>query len=121
LARLLIAVIDLPISLQVEGVLNAWFAKAKDDDIDFLDFVLFKVIKYLPENNSIRKQWIDRCVELALNVEHPSLIESLILTLKQEALKNSKLVAIASKLAKDSKQMQRVLLNACDLKINGEG
>jgi hypothetical protein len=53
-----IAVLDLPLSLQVESVLSTWIAKAGDEDIDFLDVILFHVIKNLPSNNSLRNQWI---------------------------------------------------------------
>jgi|SRR3989338_7461310 len=113
-----IAVLDLPLSLQVESVLNAWIIKAGDDDIDFLDAILFNVVKNLPSNNSLRNQWISRCVGLALRAKHSSLIESLILVLKKEALGNSELMEIATSIAVSSKQMRRVLLNACGLEIN---
>jgi len=118
---LLIALIDLPFGLvQFEGISNAWITKAKDDDIDFLDLILFKVIKNLPVDNSLRKQWISHCTKLALQTRHPSLIESLVLVLKHETLNNPELLAIASKLAENWKQMHRVLLNACGLKINNK-
>lgn len=112
---LLIALIDLPISLQLEGILKAWLAKAKDNEVDLLDLVLFKVIKNLPSDSLLRKQWLDRCSELAIKKRHISLIESLILVLRKEALNNSELMEIASEHAKNSKQMQRVLLNACEI------
>ena len=115
---LIIALIELPISLQLEGILNAWIAKAQENDIDFLDLILFKIIKNLPVDNTLRKQWISHCTKLALQTKHPSLIESLVLILKHEILDKSELLAIASKLAENSKQMQRALLNACGLKIN---
>lgn len=117
---LLIALIELPISLQLEGILNAWITKAKDDDIELLDLILFKVIKNLPLNNSLRRQWITHCAKLALQTKHPSLIESLVLVLKQETLNSPELLALASQLAENSKQMQRVLLNACGFKISNE-
>jgi hypothetical protein len=117
---LLIALIELPISLQLEGILNAWLAKAQESDIDFLDLVLFKIIKNLPVDNALRKQWISHCTKLALQTKHPSLIESLVLALKHEMLDNPELLAVASKLAENSKQMQRALLNSCGLKIKNK-
>lgn len=116
----LIALMELSSSIQVEGILNAWISKSKDDDIDVLDLILFKVIKNLPPNNLLRVQWISRCIKLAIQTKNPSLVESLVLVLKHEFVNNSELFAIASDIARDSKQMQRVLFNACGVKISPE-
>ena len=81
-----------------------------------MDLILFKIIKNLPTDNLLRQQWIDRCFELAIKKNHASLIESLILVLRKEALNKPDLMKAATELAKNSKQMQRALLNACGIK-----
>jgi len=113
---LIIALIDLPISLQVEGVLKAWLPKTTDN-IFFADFVFYEIVRYLPKDNKTRNIWIEHCMTMALNTKDFSLIESLILVLRQDALKYSELIAIAKEYAKTSAQMRRVLLNACNLKV----
>jgi len=113
---LLVAIIDLPFSLQVEGVLKAWFPKTTDNII-FTDFAFYKIVRYLPKGNETRNRWIEHCMTIALNTKNFSLIESLILVLRQDALNHSELIAIAKEYAKTSAQMRRVLLNACNLKV----
>jgi hypothetical protein len=111
---LLIAIIDLPVSEQVEGILKAWLPKA-NGNISFTDYVLFKITKYLPRQSDTRKNWIDTCMVMAIGTKDFSLVESLILVLGQDAKNYPELMTIATDYAKTSCQMRRVLLNACDL------
>jgi len=111
-----VAVIDLPISAQVEGVLRAWLPKAPED-IRFTDYVLFKLVKYLPRQSQIRKKWIDTCTAMVIDAKDFSLVESLILVLGQDAKSYPELMAIATDFARTSEQMRRVLLNACNLNV----
>lgn len=113
---LLIAIIDLPISLQVEGVLKAWLPKA-NNNLFFADFALYKVVRQFPKDNETRNLWIGNCMATALNTKNFSLIESLILVLQQDTLNYPDLIAIATKYAKTSAQMRRVLHNACNLNV----
>jgi len=111
-----IALMDLP--LQNRGILSSWLVKAQESDIDFLDVILFKIIRWIPVGDKVRTQWISRCSALAVKTKNPSLIESLVLVLGQETVDSPELLAIASKLAEGSSQMRRVMLNACGLKIS---
>jgi hypothetical protein len=113
---LLVAIIDLPISMQVGGVLKAWLEKT-GSNIFFIDLVLYKIVRHLPKNNETRNLWIDHCMTMALNTKDFSLVESLILLLRKDALSHSELIAIAKEYAKTSAQMRRVLRNACNLKV----
>jgi hypothetical protein len=113
---LLTAIIDLPISMQLEGVLMAWLTKVDHRSISFADYVLFKVIRALPKNSEIRGQWIQKCIALALECNDFSLIESLLLVLRHEALNCNELISAAKQHAQKSQQMRRVLLNACNLR-----
>src|SRR4030067_1542824 len=105
---LLVAIIDLPISLQTESVLKAWLPKAIDN-IFFADFALFKIVRYLPKDNEIKNRWIEHCMTVALSTKNFSLIESLILVLGQDTLNHPDLITIAKECAKTSAQMRRVL------------
>jgi len=113
---LLVAIIDLPFPLQVEGVLKVWLPKTTDN-IFFADCAIYKIVRHLPKDNETRRRWIEHCMTMALNTKNFSLIESLILVLRQDALNHSELIAIAKEFAKTSAQMKRVLLNACNLKV----
>jgi len=113
---LLVAIIDLPISLQTEGVLKAWLPKTMDN-IFFADFAVFRIVRYLPKDNETRNRWIEHCMNMALSTKNFSLIESLILVLRQDALNYPALIVEAKEYAKTSSQMRRVLYNACNLNV----
>ena len=113
---LLIAVIDLPISMQLEGILRAWLPKACGD-IRFADYVLFRIVKLLPRQSDIRREWIETCMAMAVDVKDFSLVESLILVLGQDARMLPELMTIATDYARTSGQMRRVLLSACNLNV----
>ncbi|HCC54227.1 MAG TPA: hypothetical protein DEQ20_04780 [Desulfobulbaceae bacterium] len=112
---LLTAIIDLPFSLQLEGILKNWSEKL-DEDINFTDFVLFKVIRNISSNSEIWKQWIDICISLAVRSHNFSLIESLLLVMGRKAVDQQELIEIAKEYAKSSRQMKRVLSNSCGIK-----
>lgn len=111
-----VAIIDLPISLQVEGVLKSWLPKITDN-IFFADFALYKIVRYLPPDNEIRNKWIELCMSMALNTKNFSLIESLLLVLRHKALDHPDIILIATEYAKTSAQMRRALHNACNLNV----
>jgi hypothetical protein len=113
---LLIAVIDLPLSLQLEGVLKAWLSKLHDD-IAFSDFVLYKIVRHIPNENYIKKEWIDNCIVMAKGNKNFSLIESLLLVLGKSLLEYPELMEIAKEYAQSSSQMRRVLQNACGIEL----
>lgn len=112
-----IAVRDLPLSGQATALFESWLERA-DQNPRFFDFVLYKLVRYLPEDHSVRVEWIERGVSLAIQICDFSLVESLVLTLRKKALQYDQLMALAKKFAKESKQMQRVLRNVCNIKID---
>lgn len=114
---LLVAVIDLPISMQLDGILKTWLPKVIGN-IRFADYVLFKIVRHLPRQNYTRNEWLNSCLELADETKDFSLIESLILVLGQEAKNYPNLISIAIDHARTSGQIRRVLLNACNLKVD---
>lgn len=114
---LLIAIIDLPMrSMQVDGILRAWLAKAIGN-IQFADFVLFKIARILPKHSDTRRDWINTCMAMAIDSKDFSLVESLILVLGQDAKNHAELMSIAADHAKTSAQMRRMLLNACNVNV----
>lgn len=112
---LLIAIIDLPMSMQLEGILKIWSEKL-DEDIDFSDFILFKVIRNISNRSNIWEKWVSGCVLLSLKTRNFSLVESLILVMGPRAIEHNELIQIAKDYAKSSPQMGRVLFNACGIK-----
>jgi hypothetical protein len=107
---LLIAIGDLPIPLQLNDVLQAWLPKI-NDDLPFADFVLYNIVSNWPTNHEIKNEWIKNCISLAIDANNFSLIESIILVLRKDALNYPNLIAIAKEHAKTSAQMRKVLKN----------
>lgn len=112
---LLVAIMDLPISQQVEGVLEAWLPKISGH-IVFADLILYKIVRYMRKDNATKNNWIVRCIDIAINSRNFSLIESLLLVLRREAWNYRKLIAIAKEYSYSSAQMDRVLRNSYKLK-----
>jgi len=112
---LLTAIIELPMSMQLEGILETWSEKL-DEDIDFTDFILFKVIRNISNRSNIWEKWVSGCVLLSLKTRNFSLIESLILVMGPRAVEQNELIQIAKDYAKSSRQMRRVLFNSCGIK-----
>ena len=112
---LLVAIMDLPISQQVEGVLEAWLPKISGH-IVFADLILYKIVRYMRKDNATRNNWIERCIDIAINSRNFSLIESLLLVLRREVWNYRKLIAIAKEYSYSSAQMDRVLRNSCKLR-----
>jgi hypothetical protein len=111
---LLLTIHDLPLSLQLRSVLKSWLPKIHED-VDFSDFVLFKIIRNMPGENDVKKEWIARCIMLVQGTKDFSLTESLLLVLKKESLKYPVLMKIAIDHAESSRQMRRVLQNVCGI------
>jgi len=111
--------------MNLHGILTAWIEKAKYSDIDFLDVILFKIIREFPKDTEVRNQWVSRCTDLALGNEPPrlfehghlhlSMTESLVYVLGDELFDHPVLLKVASKTAKHSQKMQQALFNACGL------
>ena len=74
--------------------MEAWLPKISDN-IALADLILYKIVRYMRKDNAIRNNWIDRCIDIAINSRNFSLIESLLLVLKREAWNYRKLIAIA--------------------------
>jgi len=117
---LLVAILDLPISQQVENVLNAWLPKISDH-VALADLILYKIIRYMRKDNATRNNWIERCIDIAINSRNFSLIESLLLVLRREAWDYRKLIAIAKEYSHSSPQMDRALRNSCKLRAMESG
>jgi hypothetical protein len=113
---LLVAIMDLPISQQVEDVLNAWLPKISDH-IALADLLLYKIVRYMIKDNATRNNWIERCIDIAINSKNFSLIESLLLVLKRDAWDYPKLIAVAKEYANSSAQMERALRNSYKLRV----
>jgi hypothetical protein len=90
----------------------------------FCDLVLYKLVRPLSSNRRIREQWINKCIDLAVETRLFSLTESVLLTLRDEASEHEELVNIAKLIADDEsressrkQQMKRVLRNACSIEV----
>ncbi len=103
-----------PLPGQAISLLERWLARA-DENIRFFDVVLYKLVRYLPEEHPVRAQWIAKGIAFAVETRDFSLVESLILTLRGKAVQHEQLMHLAKQFAVGSKQMQRVLRNACNI------
>ena len=108
------AVGDLPLPGQAMTLLDSWLGRA-EEYIRFFDVVLYRLVRHLPEDHPVRERWIARGISLALQTGNFSLVESLILTLRGNAVQHEELLDLARQLAARSQQMQRVLRNACNI------
>lgn len=111
---IVIAVRTLPLSSQVISLLEAWLSRAIEN-VRFFDVVLFKFVRHLPEKYTIKEQWITKGISIAVRTKDFSLTESLILILRDKAVQHEQLIQLAKQFAADSKQMRRVLKNACKI------
>ena len=102
-----IALRDLPFGLSI--VLDAWLPRV-GQVVRFDDVVFYRIVRHL-RSSDVRNQWIEVLVPLAIERNDFSLIESLLLTLRRDAVRFPALVATATTLAERSDQMSRVLRN----------
>ena len=109
-----IAVRDLPLPSQATSLLESWLPRAEENVRSF-DVVLYKLARYFPEEHPVKAQWIAKGIALAVQTRDFSLVESLILTLRGKAVQHEELISLAKQFAVESKQMQRVLRNACNI------
>ncbi len=86
------------------------------DHIVLADLILYKIVRYMRKDNVTRKNWIERCIDIAINSRNFSLIESLLLVLRREAWDYQKLIAIAKECSYSSAQLDRVLQNSYKLR-----
>ncbi len=110
-----IAFIDLPLGrLQAEGALRRWLPELPKH-VGFADFVLFRIVRYLPAASELKAQWIDACLNIAVATKNRSLIETLILVLDSKASEYPTLIEAAATHAPTSRQIRRVLNNKCGM------
>lgn len=112
-----IAVRDLPVPGQATSLLESWLVRA-DQNLRFFDFMLYKLVRHLPEGHRVREKWVTKGLAIAAHTHDFSLVESLILTLRNRSLSHNQLMDIAKALAAGSAQMRRVLRNACNIDID---
>jgi hypothetical protein len=111
-----IAVRDLPLPGQATALLESWLKRA-DQNIRFFDGVLYKLVRYMPESDPVRQKWIEKAVSLSVQTRDFSLVESLLLTLRERAVAYEQIIDIAREHAETSSQMRRVLRNACKIEM----
>jgi hypothetical protein len=111
-----IAIRNMTTPLQLRAIVKAWIPKFYGN-LYFSDIVLYKIIRYLPKGDAIRKEWTDKCILLAKDTKDFSLVESLLLVLRKASFEHPELIEIAKEHAKSSSQMRRVLRNACGIEL----
>ena len=79
-----LAFFEIPLPGPQEKVLTSWLHNLHND-VQFADVVLFYIIRSLPFRESIGKDWIEKCVSLAIDTKNESLIESVLWTLGAKA------------------------------------
>jgi len=109
-----IAFMELPFITQIDGIIESWLSKI-NLNIHFTDFILFYIINNCSLDSQVRTKWITRCIDIALNEKDFSLTESLILVLGNDAPNYPALIKLGKSFSKSSKQMSRVLRNACNI------
>jgi hypothetical protein len=77
----------------------------------FDDVVLYRIVRALDESSQQRELWVRAAIPYALLQRDHSLIETLLLVLGRGCVRFPELVAAAEDVARDSRQMTRVLRN----------
>lgn len=93
-----------------EKILEAWILKL-DEEIYFADVVLFYIIRSFPLEMTITKDWINKCILLAINFKNESLIESLIWSLKKNVSDYPSLKDIAMNMTASVKIKKALAMN----------
>ncbi len=92
-------------------ILRHWLA-ASGDDVEFVDTVVFYLIRPRHLGTDLATAWIDRAITLAVAAQHESLVESLVWTLGGSVSTNPRLAAIATAMASGSPKIARALIKA---------
>ena len=109
-----IALRELPLP-RANSVLDYWLVRSKDD-LRLFDVILYKLVRFLPEEHPSRVQWIGKGIALAVETRDYSLTESLLLTLRDKAVQHEQLMHLAMQIATTSEEMQRILQKVCKTK-----
>ena len=83
----------------------------RSDRATFYDFIVYYFLRYLPNDDSVKKYWVDKCLKQIGNTRNESLIETLVLVLKNEC--PAHIIDFALARAEHDTEMQRVLINSC--------
>jgi hypothetical protein len=86
-----IAVRDLPFPGQASSLLESWLVKA-DQNLRFFDLVLYKFVRHLPEGHPVRAKWLTKSIAIATHTHDFSIVESVILTLRNHSLGHNQLI-----------------------------
>ena len=112
---LVLAMMSLPLPDQMVSVLEAWLGQ-QHLSVRFVDVVLFKVVRRLPDSYRIKDEWINKGKTLAIETRDFSLTETLLLLLRDKVTECVEILDIAQSHAILSSQMRRVIRNVCGLK-----
>lgn len=85
--------------------------KINQDDIWEVDHYLIKARHYYSLDDELFMKLIEHAIEMTISTQSKSLCETLVIVLKNEVVKYSRIVDLALDFAKTDKQMQRVLFN----------
>jgi len=113
---LIIAFCELQFEEQREEVTKGWLNKLHDSLV-FTDWVLLKIIKYLPNISKGKIDWINECIKIGIEYRYFSIVETLCLVLRKDIVNHSELFELSKEFANTSKQMQRVLRNVCKIEL----
>jgi hypothetical protein len=109
-----VAVRDLPIGSTVRTVLERWLTQVGRYP-RFDDVVLYRIVRCLPNGDSLRQAWVRAAIPVAVELRDTSLVETLLLLLRGKAIEFPELLAVGVELSNGSTQLQRVLKNACGI------
>jgi hypothetical protein len=83
----------------------------RSDGAAFYDFIVYYFLRYVPNDNSVKKYWVGKCLREIGNTQNESLIETLVLVLKKEC--PAHIIDFALARAEHDTEIQRVLINSC--------
>jgi hypothetical protein len=93
-------------------IIEKWYRKVPDaGKADFVDFIVFYFLRYLPEEDRLKKHWISEGLRYIEATRSSSLIETLVLVMGNDCPREVLVMAISD--AEFDEQMKRVLINAC--------
>ena len=92
---------------QRNSILEHWIER---DDLPLrsADYFLYYIVRYT-HNVDLKQRWITKCLNFAKTERDVSLTETLLDTLKQDSIKNSELISLATEVADTADKIRKLV------------
>jgi hypothetical protein len=92
----------------VGPLLEVWLGQT-NLPVQFIDYVLYYVVRHLPDTVSAKRTWIDRCIGVAVATGDESLTESIVFVLGHDVVNHPIFLSRATEMANHSRVVATAL------------